>query len=75
VIHYCVPNIPGVVGRTATHAFMNIAIPYIEELALKGIDKTIAENPALAAALNTHNGQIKNLVRLTSAEGSGYGLE
>ena len=74
VIHYCVPNIPGVVGRTATHAFMNVAIPYIEELALKGVDKAMADNEALEAAINTHGGKIKNLVRLTSAEGSGYGM-
>ena len=29
VIHYCVPNIPGVVARTATHAYLNAAWPYI----------------------------------------------
>jgi alanine dehydrogenase len=75
VIHYCVPNIPGVVGRTATHAFMNVAIPYIEALAGKGVDQAIQDNPEIAAAINTHQGQIKNLVRMTSAEGSGYGME
>jgi alanine dehydrogenase len=29
IIHYCVPNMPGVVARTATHAFVNAAMPYI----------------------------------------------
>ena len=33
VIHYCVPNMPGVVARTATHAFVNAAMPYIDEIA------------------------------------------
>jgi alanine dehydrogenase len=75
VIHYCVPNIPGVVGRTATHAFMNVAIPYIEELALKGTEKAIADNPAIEAAINTHNGEIRNLVRMVATGGGNDGLE
>jgi len=29
ILHYCVPNIPGVVARTATHAYLNAAWPYI----------------------------------------------
>jgi alanine dehydrogenase len=75
VIHFCVPNIPGVVGRTATHAFMNRAIPYISEIANKGVEQAIKENIALANAVNTYDGKLVNLVRLTSAEGSGYGME
>jgi alanine dehydrogenase len=75
VIHFCVPNIPGVVGRTASHAFMNCAIPYISEIANKGVETAIKENPALEVAVNTHNGEMHNLVRMTSAEGSGYGME
>jgi alanine dehydrogenase len=75
IIHYCVPNIPGVVGRTATHAFINAAMPYILEITENGIDRAIEENPAIALAINTHKGEMRNLVRLTSAQGSGYGLE
>jgi alanine dehydrogenase len=75
VIHFCVPNIPGVVGRAATHAFMNCAIPYISEIANEGVEKAISENPSLEKAVNTHKGELRHLVRLTSAEGSGYGLE
>ncbi len=75
VLHYCVPNIPGVVGRTATHAFMNVSIPYIEELAFKGVERAVTENPALAAAVNTQNGEIRNLVRMETAEGGLDGLE
>jgi alanine dehydrogenase len=75
VIHCCVPNIPGVVGRSATHAFMNCAIPYISEIANKGVAKAIDENPSLEMAVNTHNGEMRHLLRLTSAEGSGYGME
>lgn len=32
VIHYCVPNIPSVVARTSTHAFLNAAYPFIQEI-------------------------------------------
>ena len=33
VIHYCVPNMTGVVARTTTHAFNNAAWPYIQQIA------------------------------------------
>jgi alanine dehydrogenase len=75
ITHYCVPNIPGVVARTATHAFVNAAMPYILEIATRGTEQAIEHNPAIASAVNTHKGQMHNLARMTSAEGSGYGLE
>jgi alanine dehydrogenase len=64
VIHYCVPNIPGVVARTATYAFTNAALPYILEVANKGIESAIADNPALERAINTHRGERVHLSRL-----------
>jgi alanine dehydrogenase len=72
VIHYCVPNMPGVVARTATHAFVNAAMPYIEEIANKGIANAIQENDALAKAVNTHNGE---LVHLSLLSGGDDGLD
>lgn len=47
VIHYCVPNVPGVVGRTATHAFLNAAWPYILQVVDDGIESSVERNPAL----------------------------
>jgi alanine dehydrogenase len=64
VIHYCVPNIPGVVARTATYAFVNAALPYILLIAQKGIDAAIAGDPALQRAVNTHRGELANISRL-----------
>jgi alanine dehydrogenase len=64
-IHYCVPNIPGVVGRTATHAFVNAAMPFIIEVAQKGVREAIAQNPAIESAVNTLGGQMYHLSRLT----------
>ena len=61
VIHYCVPNMPGVIARTATHAFVNAAIPYILEIANRGVDTAIAADPSLEMGINTHNGQLVHL--------------
>jgi alanine dehydrogenase len=57
VIHYCVPNMPGVVARTATHAFLNAAWPYVRALADLGVEAALAAHPALRRGLITHQGQ------------------
>jgi alanine dehydrogenase len=61
VIHYCVPNMPGIVARTATHAYVNVATPYIEQIANLGIEKALAENPAIETAVNMHQGELRHL--------------
>lgn len=61
VIHYCVPNMTGVVGRTATHALNNAAYPYIEQIVQFGVDRALAASPALARGVATRNGEIVNL--------------
>jgi alanine dehydrogenase len=38
VLHYCVPNIPSSVARTASHALNNVIVPFVEELGQKGSD-------------------------------------
>ncbi|MCS6907135.1 MAG: hypothetical protein RML93_04525, partial [Anaerolineales bacterium] len=68
VIHYCVPNIPSVIARTSTYAYVNAAFPYIQELANKGIERAIQEDPSLGIAVATHQGRAVNLSRLTPAE-------
>ena len=71
VIHYCVPNMPGVVARTATHAFVNAAMPFIEEIANLGVEAAVAKDPALEKAINTHNGEIVHLTLLSNGEPNG----
>lgn len=66
VIHYCVPNIPGIVARTSTHAYISAALPFIQELADKGIENAIEENEAIAYGVDTHRGQLVNLARAFS---------
>ncbi len=67
ILHYCVPNMPGAVARTAMHAFVNSAMPYIIEIAALGPD-AILSNPSIEPAINTHNGKLLNLVRLSAQE-------
>lgn len=59
VIHYCVPNIPSVVARTSTYAFLNSAVPYIHEIANKGIEAAVADNPSIEHGVMTYKGEIR----------------
>src|SRR5437879_366351 len=52
VVHYCVTNMPGAVGRTSTYALTNVTLPYVLQLAGKGFKKAVADNAALAQGLN-----------------------
>jgi alanine dehydrogenase len=48
VCHYCVPNIPGIVSRTATVALTQATLPFICEIADKGLPRACRENRSLA---------------------------
>jgi alanine dehydrogenase len=56
VIHYCVPNMPGVVARTATYAFLNAAWPYIQAIITHGVEAAIESSPALRRGVVTRAG-------------------
>lgn len=56
VTHYCVPNMPALVGRTSTAALTSATLPFILELANKGVEQAIKENPVLATGVNTYKG-------------------
>jgi len=58
VIHYCVTNMPGAVPLTATEALNKATLPYILELANKGVDLALKENIHLANGLNIKNGKV-----------------
>jgi len=58
VIHYCVANIPGAVPKTASEALNNATLPYIRELASKGIPRALAENKHLLNGLNVCKGKL-----------------
>ncbi len=58
VIHYCVPNVPGVVGRTATHAFLNAAWPYIKLMVEVGVEAALKQSPALRRGVAIRAGEV-----------------
>jgi alanine dehydrogenase len=58
VVHYAVANMPGAVPRTSTIALTNVTVPYALQIANKGAQKAIAENPSLKAGLNTAGGYV-----------------
>jgi len=60
IVHYCVTNMPGAVGRTSTYALTNVTLPYVLQLANKGILKACSENAALAAGVNVRGGMVMN---------------
>jgi alanine dehydrogenase len=60
IIHYCVTNMPGAVGRTSTYALTNVTLPYVLQLAKKGYTQAVRENPALAQGVNIRQGQVTN---------------
>jgi alanine dehydrogenase len=70
VVHYCVTNMPGAVGRTSTYALTNVTLPYVLQLAKKGLDRAIADNPALREGVNVRAGHVTN-----PAVAATFGLE
>ena len=67
VIHCCIPNLSGVVARTATHAFLNAAWPFIQQLANRGVKEAIAADPVLASGMFMEQGRIRDLERYVDA--------
>lgn len=60
VVHYCVTNMPGAVGRTSTYALTNASLPYVIEIANKGYEKAARDNPAIRRGLNIVRGRVVN---------------
>jgi alanine dehydrogenase len=60
VVHYCVTNMPGAVGRTSTYALTNVTLPYVLQLARKGAEQAVAESSALRQGVNVRAGRVTN---------------
>lgn len=58
VIHYCVTNMPGAVARTSTFALNNATLRYVLDLANKGANKALLDDPHLKNGLNVYGGHI-----------------
>lgn len=60
ILHYCVTNMPGAVGRTSTYALTNVTLPYVLQLAKKGYAAAIGSSEALRHGVNVHAGKVTN---------------
>jgi alanine dehydrogenase len=60
VIHYAVPNMPALVGRTSTLGLTQATEPYVAMLVERGISRALTEHPGLAKGVNTRDGRIVN---------------
>lgn len=58
VIHYCVPNMPGVVARTSTYALNNATFKYASMIAQMGLEDAIQKSPALLKGVNVYKGNV-----------------
>jgi alanine dehydrogenase len=69
VIHYCVPNIPGAVPRTSTHALNYATLPFVTELADRGVVEALKANEHLRNGLTVCRGAV---TRREVGEALGY---
>jgi alanine dehydrogenase len=60
VVHYCVTNMPGAVGRTSTYALNNVTLPYTLQLAKHGWKAVAAASPGFAEGVNIDRGRVTN---------------
>lgn len=60
VVHYCVTNMPGAVGRTSTFALCNATLPWVARLAKMGVENAATTAGPLKEAVNIHQGKIVN---------------
>jgi alanine dehydrogenase len=60
VVHYCVTNMPGAVGRTSTFALCNATLRWVLALADRGIEQAASDLPPVAKAVNMYQGKVTN---------------
>lgn len=60
IVHYCVANMPGAVGRTSTYALCNVTFPYVARIAEQGLAAACARDAGLAEAVNMNGGRLTN---------------
>lgn len=58
VVHYCVANMPGAVGRTSTFALCNATMRWVVKIAAAGLAGVMQDTGPLQSAINIHDGKI-----------------
>lgn len=57
ILHCCIPNLPSVAARSATQAFSNATLPYLQAVADEGIDEALHSHPDLARGVQLYRGR------------------
>ena len=60
VVHYGVGNMPGAVPRTSTYALTNVTLPYAVEIAARGLEDAVRDDPTLSRGVNVYAGAVTN---------------
>lgn len=60
VIHYCVPNMPALVSKTASYGLNNASLPYIQNIADNGLSNALVGDSGLANGVCTYKGYVSN---------------
>ena len=60
VLHYCVPNLPALVSRTASYGLNNSAINFISNIADNGLSPALMGDQGLAKGVCTYRGYVCN---------------
>jgi alanine dehydrogenase len=71
ITHYCVANMPGAVPVTSTYALTNATLPYVVDVADRGVAGAARHNPGLAAGVNVVGGRV-TYEPVASATGTEY---
>ena len=58
IVHYCVANMPGAVAKTSTIALTNATLPYAVQIANKGWQRAMIENPEIKLGANVMKGKV-----------------
>ncbi|MDP1634592.1 MAG: alanine dehydrogenase, partial [Gallionellaceae bacterium] len=58
IVHYCVPNMPSAVARTATLALTQATLPYVLKLANLGLHRALQGDAGLREGLQVHAGKM-----------------
>jgi alanine dehydrogenase len=58
ITHYCVANMPGAVPITSTYALTNATMPFVVDLATRGVHDAVAHNPGLKLGVNVAAGEV-----------------
>lgn len=61
VVHYAVPNMPALVGRTSTVALTQATEPFVVQFAANGVLPTLEQQRGLAKGINVRDGRVTNL--------------